>query len=1061
VQPASKKYKELMRREFRDPLSHIRVTIGLINQQAQASAYVPENLVEGLAYFKDGFISNSAIGKTPSYGYNSSYPYACYSGPIPIKKGKAYSWKAHSDVDDIFRLRLFDSSGAICGYTVTNKELNNFMFTDKVDYIRLMVLDKRKVYDVTFSPDSGYYTYYSSFKMPLDNYEVKELYATCDQDYTAADGNMYFLPRERADVVLNQGIVSEALLGPIEIRFPIEYDIKGLTIEFGKAYPVDFVIESDNNTVEIKDNTDGHFVTEEIFNGATFLRFTPSAMVNGQSRFRIHMITMGIGIYFDNRKILSATKKEHISPIMEELPTIDFSLTVNNKDRAFDIENVESSVNFLEIGQDITVLYGQELDDGSVEWLPGAAVQLKEWSADDEQMEFSATDRFDGMDGTYYKGLYRPEGVSLYDLAVDVFSDAKVDSRTYWIDSYLKSVNVINPMPVVSHKEALQLIANAGRCILYQDRDGNIYLKSSLVPDMKAGSDNETYFSNAGAILDKTAKKAYTMAAKDYTDVKPTQYFLPKKQILRYSANPDGSNMTESRQPNSQYVGVGYMPKEILENPNLISSSVTYQNRNVNGWDWNQGTRYFLSDLGLKIGDTITVMSTVKIPSDAPKGINICARFLHANGGQNDQPHYTQRGTIYPGEEKEIYSVAIVPPLVSTEVPNRVAVRYSRNDGNGTGATFTTQGKCDGIFLGNSVTTWKPSPSDWLADPSNYEWIPIEEYVKPSYLNTGYVSEVVAKSDGSFTINPTVEINLEASFKCFGLTLGFGNNNPAEMIFHAYRDGKLVEDYIVTGLTTTTVIGHEFEEFDRLILEFTKGCPNNRVVLINIIFGDSTDYTFEYGPELTKTPKGTQLPKVRELQVIRTLFSQSIEAKELAKETISITSADNRYTFNFSNPVYDLSCALTEPQNGQVAAIVESSSYYATVEITGVTGAVEVSVSGREYLTSQTKVGRQLNPTGSLETWENPLVSDLIHAADLTDWIGDYMKADREYDLQYRGEPRIDANDIAFLENKYVPDLLLRVYEHTLKFNGALSGTVKARRDMSHVAATKDQLEGT
>lgn len=746
MQPASQRYKDLMRREFRDPLSHIRVTIGLINQQAQASAYVP---------------------------------------------------------------------------------------------------------------DKENYTYYSSFKMPLDNYEVNELYATCDQDYAAVDGSMYFLPRERADVVLNQGIVSGKLLGPIEIRFPVQYDIKGLTIEFGKAYPVDFTIESDNNTVEITGNAGGHFVTEEIFNGATFLRFTPSAMVNGQSRFRIHMITMGIGIYFDNRGILSATKREHISPIMEELPAIDFSLTVNNKDRAFDIENAQSSVNFLEIGQDITVLYGQELDDGSVEWLPGATVQLKEWSADDEKMEFSASDRFDGMDGTYYKGLYRPEGISLHDLAIDVFSDAGVDYRTYWIDPYLKFIKIINPVPVISHKEALQLIANAGRCILYQDREGNIFLKSSFIPNMEADSSNETYFSNVGAVLDKMVKKAYALTTQNYTDVAPIRYFLPR-----------------------------------------------------------QGAK--------------------------------------------------------------------------------------------------------------------------------------------SYLNTGYVSEAVADGDGSFLLNPTVEITLEASFKCFGLTLEFGDNNPEEMIFHAFRNGELVEDYIVTGLAATTVISHEFGEFDRLVLEFTKGCPNNRVVLNNITFGDSTDYVFEYGHELTKTPKGTQLAKVRELQVIRTVYNQSDEVKELVKETISVTSTDNRYTFYFNSPAYDLSCALTAPQEGQKATIVKSSNYFATVEIAGGTGAVEVSVSGREYLTSQTKVSRQLNPTGSLETWENPLVSDMVHAADLADWIGDFLKADREYDLQYRGEPRIDANDIAFLENKYVPDLLLRVHEHTLKFNGALSGTIKARRDMGNVATAKD-----
>jgi len=698
-----------------------------------------------------------------------------------------------------------------------------------------------------YVPDKENYTYYSSFKMPLDNYAVKELYATCDQDYTAVDGSMYFLPRERADVVLNQGLVSKDLLGPIEIRFPIEYDIKGLTIEFGKAYPVDFVIESDNNTVAIKGNIDGHFVTEEIFNGATFLRFTPSTMINGQSRFRIHMVTMGIGVYFDSRKILSATKREHVSPIMEELPTIDFNLTVNNKDRAFDVENVDSSVNFLEIGQDITVLYGQELDDGSVEWFPGATVQLKEWSADDEQMEFSATDRFDGMDGTYYRGLYRPEGISLYDLAVDVFSDAKVDSRTYWIDPYLKTVKVSNPVPVVSHKEALQLIANAGRCILDQDRSGSIFLRSSFIPDMAADAEDGTEYSQAGNVLKPGKKAEYASYASDFTKADASQYFITEQ---------------------------------------------------------------------------------------AP------------------------------------------------------------------------------------------------------------------YLETGYVSQAMSREDGTFIENPRVAVQLEASFTCFGVQFLFGGNPPEELVLHTALFGEPVEDITIREICQETIVSREFKTFDRMEIEFTKALPLNRILLDYIGFGDVTDYYLEYGHELTKTPKGIQQAKVRELQVIRTIYNQAGENKELAKETIVVTPAENRYTFYFSNAAYNLTCALTEPQEGQSATIVESSNYYATVEITGVTGAVEAVLTGREYTTSQAKVSRTLNPTGSLEIWENPLVSDMIHAADLADWIGNYMKADREYELQYRGEPRIDANDLAFLENRYIPDMLIRIYDHTLKFNGALSGSIKARRYM-------------
>ena len=115
-------------------------------------------------------------------------------------------------------------------------------------YIRVSIgLINQEAQASAYVPDHDKYTYYSSFKMPLDNYKVEELYATCDQNYSIVDGSMYFLPRTRADVVLNQGLVSEPLLGPIEIRLPEAHDIKGVTIDFGKAYPVDFTIESDNH----------------------------------------------------------------------------------------------------------------------------------------------------------------------------------------------------------------------------------------------------------------------------------------------------------------------------------------------------------------------------------------------------------------------------------------------------------------------------------------------------------------------------------------------------------------------------------------------------------------------------------------------------------------------------------------------------------------------------------------------------------------------------------------------------------------------------------------------
>lgn len=242
-----------------------------------------------------------------------------------------------------------------------------------------------------------------------------------------------------------------------------------------------------------------------------------------------------------------------------------------------------------------------------------------------------------------------------------------------------------------------------------------------------------------------------------------------------------------------------------------------------------------------------------------------------------------------------------------------------------------------------------------------------------------------------------------------------------------------------------------------MTLEFTEGAPYNRVVLENITFGDSTDYKLEYGCELTKTPKGTQLTKVREVQIIRTVYRESTEGeKELARESVLISAEGQLHTFYFSNPSYGFSAAVEGASGGASAVVVESSAYYAVVKISGASGSVDITVTGNEYSVVQSTVNKVLNQTGRVEMWGNPLISDMSHASDLADWIGDYLLADREYEIQYRGDPRIDANDIAFLENKYVPDLQIRVHDHTLNFNGTLSGTIKARRDMANVAATEN-----
>jgi len=694
------------------------------------------------------------------------------------------------------------------------------------------------------------YTYFSNLTKPFNRYAVDTLYATAEQNYSPADGSMLFLPRDANDGILNAGIVSEDLLGTIEISFSLPYDIKGLTIDFGKAYPVNFTIESDNHTATINGNSSANFVTEEVFPQATFIRIIPLTMVNGQGRLRVHHITMGIGIYFDNQKILNSTLRESISPISEDMPTLDFSLTIDNQDRTYDIENDASSINFLESGQECSVQYGYEIEDDITEWVPGAKIFLKSWQADDKQMKIVAVDRFDYMQGSYFKGKYHDDGISLFDLAIDVLTDAGVDPREYWLDGYLKNVIVYNPMPVVSHKEALQIIANAGRCILTQDREARIYMKSSFIPDMAASSDNDTYFSKTANVLTAGTKDMYATAVNNVTAAGSPQYFLPRA----------GSGM--------------------------------------------------------------------------------------------------------------------------------------------------------------------------------------------SYLDTGYVSEAVSGADGLFLENPSIDIVLEASYKCFSLTINFSGNPPGEFIIHTYLEGEAIEHLTVADISQITVIGHEFSEFDKMELEFTKTQANNRIMVDYIEFGEVTDYKLEKTYDLTKSPAGSKLERVKELQVMRTMYGDGEAVKQLLKVKTSIV--DGEYIFNFNKACYGYTCTLQGAVTGQAVAILDKGAYYVKLAFAGFSVEKEVTVviTGYEYNITNASTIQSLNSTGAIETWTNPLVSTITHANDLGEWIGAYMAADREYDLSYRGDPRIDSNDILFLENDFMPGMKIRVQDHTLNFNGTLSGGMTVRRIM-------------
>lgn len=73
-------------------------------------------------------------------------------------------------------------------------------------------------------------------------------------------------------------------------------------------------------------------------------------------------------------------------------------------------------------------------------------------------------------------------------------------------------------------------------------------------------------------------------------------------------------------------------------------------------------------------------------------------------------------------------------------------------------------------------------------------------------------------------------------------------------------------------------------------------------------------------------------------------------------------------------------------------------------------------VDGKAYAVTSKLYSKVINTTGTVEEWSNPLISEESLAQLQADWLGNYFRNNIEYDITYRGEPRLDGGDSVLRE---------------------------------------------
>lgn len=408
--------------------------------------------------------------------------------------------------------------------------------------------------------DNGSYAYYSNKDNIFGEHIDDTVYATLEEEFTKVDGSMFFLPRATEEGrYYDTGIVSDKLVSEARCEVVISLntiatDFKGLTINFGENYPVDFdIVGSTGQTIEFRGNTKSKWSTEEVLENTTYIKLVFYKMKNPQSRLRIYSIMFGYGLVYYNDSVMSSALDSYVSPIGADVPQFDFSVTLKNYDHYFNVDNPNSAINYLETGQEMDIMYGyQTPGSDTIEWIQGNHLWCSEWESDDNTATIRCQDIFRNMDGEYVKGLYSAAGKSYYALAEEILKDAGISE--YYIDPRLKKLYSNNPIPRVKYKEALQIIANACRCVLTQSRDGKVQIKSNFMPSASIATNGEETYSNAANVLTDTPKVEYATLAGNYTPTDGTMFFLPRngKAALTtgyVSKEISGANGTFTKNP--------------------------------------------------------------------------------------------------------------------------------------------------------------------------------------------------------------------------------------------------------------------------------------------------------------------------------------------------------------------------------------------------------------------------------------------------------------------------------------------------------------------------------
>ena len=318
-------------------------------------------------------------------------------------------------------------------------------------------------------------------------------FATLEHNIWSLDGSMEIIP----DIAPygDTGYVSSYMSGadgtfdknPVisidfsEVHYPI---VPGMSIMWSEEYGEHadtFRITTWNgstsvNSYLIDGNTDNRCILEIDLQGYDRITVEIIKWSKPYHRARMSYLMIGLKQTYTKDDLMSYKHEMSVDPLSGALPKASITFSLDNSDDRWNPDNPTGAEKYLLERQPISVRYGMRVGE-NIEWIKGGMFYMSEWNTPMNGLEasFTARDVVDRMHdvytGTKVGTLYEIALAGVEQAGIPLTSDGTVQ---YYVDESLKntSTDFTSDTSEYTIAEVLQMVANAGCCVMHQDRNG-------------------------------------------------------------------------------------------------------------------------------------------------------------------------------------------------------------------------------------------------------------------------------------------------------------------------------------------------------------------------------------------------------------------------------------------------------------------------------------------------------------------------------------------------------------------------------------------------------------